>query len=304
MEGRTSGHTPAPTGWTCSEAGPCGGGGGATHAHPTRYRGHHGEGLEPGSPPSTRGPDQRGEATGPGPQSQLEFEPGSSCPTRSSRGTSPLPRHSPQGARGPGAQGCVSRGAASPRGAGGAAVPPPPTCHSQPDPGWPQEVGKRTVRETEAGTGCVCVCDPPGWVAHLTCSPGSLQGLRWPRVRSLGHLRWGRPGRRRWQRPTPNSQQTLGCPEPAPGNPRGQSYPLGGRLQDNSRVTCGPRLLPGPAKGTRVPSGTTRTNHSSAAWGTGEQARDCGCRDSGVRRTQPTGAQPTGRQQHGTRGQD
>lgn len=35
-------------------------GGGATHAHPTRYGGHHWGGLESGSPPSTRGPDQRG----------------------------------------------------------------------------------------------------------------------------------------------------------------------------------------------------------------------------------------------------
>lgn len=43
--------------------------------------------------------DQRGEATGPGSQSHLEFEPGWSCLTRSSQGASPLPRHSPQGAK-------------------------------------------------------------------------------------------------------------------------------------------------------------------------------------------------------------
>lgn len=74
-----------------------------------------------------RGLEQRGEATVPGSQNQLEFEPGWSCLTCSSQDASPLPRHSPQGAqaghRGP--RPCAGRGATSPQGAGMTVAPVP-----------------------------------------------------------------------------------------------------------------------------------------------------------------------------------
>lgn len=145
---------------------------------PPEDRGHGWEGVWNRGTRSERG------GQGPGPQSQLEFEPGWSCLTRSSQGASPLPRHSPQGAQDTGALAShnhTSYGATSPWGTGKIGVPPNI---------FRLVVGSReedTVRETEAEG----QFGPSWWVAH------AASALLARRRACDG----GRPGWLRWQRP-------------------------------------------------------------------------------------------------------